>query len=303
MAILPKNFQSKNKIKKELIIIELKKVEEGIMPIYENENKEKLINARELHIKLQNKRKFADWIKQRIEKYNFEKNKDFIPFHNFVKGDSKGYGNRTQTEYYITIDMAKELCMVENNNIGRKIRRYFIEVEKRYREIISNPKNIFDFMRLALDEIEKNEIEINNVKKLANKNKEEIEKIKSAIDIKIQNNYCLASDIAEQLNLYSENKIPHSNLIGAIAREIGYKISYKHYYEDENIAIIKDISKNEYWQVYFKQKAVKEIINWFSKNKEEIYYEIQYVKNTKKGKKGEIKERGYKIENICYKIA
>lgn len=37
-------------------------------------------------------------------------------------------------------------------------------------------------------------------------------------------------------------------------------------------------------------------------NKEEIYYEIQYIKNTKNGKKGEIKEKGYKIEDVCYKI-
>ena len=52
--------------------------------------------------------------------------------------------------------MAKELCMVENNETGRKIRRYFIEVEKRYREIINTPTNIFDFMRLALNQIELN---------------------------------------------------------------------------------------------------------------------------------------------------
>ena len=81
------------------------------------------------------------------------------------------------------------------------------------------------------------------------------------------------------------------------------KISYKHYYEDEEVAIVPDISKgNQYYQVYYKPKAVKEIIEWFNKNKNDIYYEIQYVKNTKKGKKGEIKERGYKIEEIYYKI-
>ena len=263
------------------------------MPIYENENKEKLINARELFYKLRGKdtkTKFSDWIKERVIKYKFIENVDYICYKvnkiDFSFFYEKSISGRPSKEYYLTVDTAKEICMIENNDIGRKIRRYFIEAEKRYREIISNPKNIFDFMRLALDEIEKNENKINKVEKLANKNMEEIEKIKSAIDIKIQNNYCLASDIAEQLNLYSENKIPHSNLIGAIARELGYKISYKHYYEDENIAIIKDISKNEYWQVYFKQKAVKEIINWFSKNKKEIYYEIQYIKNTKNGKKG-----------------
>ncbi len=277
-----------------MIIIELKKVEEGIVPIYENESKEKLINARELHEKLKNKRQFADWIKQRIERYKFAENQDYICFHNFVKANK--YGNKTMKEYYLTIDMAKELCMVENNETGRKIRKYFIEVEKRYRQIINNPSNIFDFMRLALNQIEENTKDIDILRL-------DVRELKSQIDIKIQNDYCLASDIAEQLKLYSENKIPHSNLIGAIARQLGYKIAYKHYYEDKYIAIIKDVSKNEYWQVYFKPLAVKEITEWFHRNKKEIYYEIQYVRNTKNGKKGEIKEKGYKVEEICYKVS
>ena len=276
-----------------MIIIELKKVEEGIVPIYESDTKEKLINARELHKKLNNKRQFANWIKQRIDKYKFLENHDFVKLNNFVM---VGNLKRPQIDYYLTIDMAKELCMVENNETGRKIRRYFIEVEKRYREIINTPTNIFDFLRLALNQIELNSKNIENLQL-------DVNELKSKIDVKIKNNYCLASDIAEQLNLYSENKIPHSNLIGAIARQLGYKISYKHYYEDEHIAVVKDISKNEYWQVYFKPKAVEEIQKWFNENKEEIYYEIQYVRNTKNGnKKGEIKERGYKIENVCYKV-
>ena len=290
---------------KEMINIEFEKIEEGIIPIYENDSKERLINARELFYALrgeETKTKFIDWIKNRLIKYKFIKNIDYIPFRKFTKGDENGFGNKSTIEYYLTVDTAKEVCMIENNEKGRMIRRYFIETEKRYREIINNPSNIFDFMRLALNEIEKNETEIKNIKTLALNNKSEIESLKSKIDIRIQKNYCLASDIAEQLNLYSENKIPHSNLIGAIARELGYKVSYKHYYEDEYIAIIKDISKNEYWQVYFKPKAVKQIIEWFNKNKEEIYYEIQYIKNTKNGKKGEVKESGYKIENISYKI-
>ena len=133
-----------------MIIIELKKVEEGIIHIYENDTKEKLINARELHKKLNNKRQFADWIKQRINKYKFLENQDFFKLHNFVM---LGNLKRPQIDYYLTIDMAKELCMVENNETGRKIRRYFIEVEKRYREIINTPTNIFDFMRLALNQI------------------------------------------------------------------------------------------------------------------------------------------------------
>ena len=47
---------------------------------------------------------------------------------------------------------------------------------------------------------------------------------------------------------------------------------------------------------------MEEICKWFDNNKDNIYYEIQYVKNSKNGKEGEIRERGYKIENVCYKV-
>ena len=285
--------------------MEFKKVEEGIVPIYENETKVRLINARELFYLLRGdntKTKFADWIKQRIEQYEFIENIEFIKLRNFTK---VGNLKRPQVDYYIKIDMAKELCMIENNDIGKRIRKYFIEVEERYRNILNNSNNtnqLIDIMQNVINYMRENNIRVDNLEIGLNKVKEDVKELKSKLDIKIQKDYCLASDIAEQLNLYSENKIPHSNLIGAIARQLGYKISYKHYYEDEYIAIIKDITKNEYWQVYYKPKAVKEIIEWFNKNKDDLYYEIQYVKNTKKGKKGEIKERGYKIEEIYYKI-
>lgn len=281
----------------------LKIVEGEIVHIYENSKGERLINARELHKKLENKRKFADWIKQRIEHYKFVKYQDFIPFHKFEKGDEKGFGNKTIKEYYLTIDMAKELCMVENNEIGRKIRKYFIEVEKRYRSIVNTSQNIFDVMHLALNQIEENEKRLSLVENISKQNTEEIQSIKKKIDVIIQKDYCLASDIAEQLNVYSENDLPHSNFIGAIARVLGMKISYKHYYEDEKIAIVPDISKgNQYYQIYYKEKAVKEITEWFSENKEEIEYKVIYERNTKNGKNGEVKEKGYKIENVCYKV-
>ena len=282
-----------------MIGIELKKIEEGLIPIYENNLKERLINARELHKALKSKRDFSNWISDRIKKYNFIKDEDFSTIL------LESTGGRPKKEYILKLDVAKEIALIENNEQGRILRKYFIEVEKRYRHIVNKSNNsnqLIDIMQNAINYMKENNIRVDNLELGLKEVKNEIKNIKSKIDIKKQSNYCLASDIAEQLGLYSENKIPHSNLIGAIARNLGYKISYKHYYEDENIAIIKDISKNEYWQVYFKPTAVEEIIEWFNKNRDEIYYEIQYVKNTKSGKKGEVKERGYKIENICYKI-
>jgi len=281
----------------------LKVIEGEIVPIYENETGERLINARELFYALRGKEtktKFIDWIKDRLIKYMFIENEDFISFS--LKNE-KPNGGRPIKEYYLTIDTSKEICMIENNEIGRKIRKYFIEVEKRYRSIVNSPQNIFDVMHLALNQIEENEKRLKAVEDISKQNTEEIQNIKKKIDVIIQKDYCLASDIAEELNIYSENDLPHSNFIGAIARVLGMKISYKHYYEDEKIAIVPDISKgNQYYQVYYKQKAVKEITEWFNKNKEEIEYKIIYERNTKNGKKGEIREQGYKVENVCYKI-
>lgn len=72
--------------------------------------------------------KFADWIKNRINKYSFTENQDYIIELVYTKG-------RPRKEYYITLDMAKELCMVENNEKGRQARRYFIECEKRLKNL------------------------------------------------------------------------------------------------------------------------------------------------------------------------
>lgn len=148
--------------------IDLTKIEEGIIPIYTNKSNEHLINARELFYALrgkESKTKFADWIKGRLVKYKFVENTDYICFRNFTKAEK--YGNKTSIEYYLTIDTSKELCMIENTDNGRKIRRYFIEIDKRFRSIINNSSNMNDFIKLALSEFEKNEHQLTKVTKLA----------------------------------------------------------------------------------------------------------------------------------------
>ena len=83
------------------------------------------INARELHQFLNIATRFNDWIGSRIEQYGFIPNQDFVTFtENSVKG-------RPIIEYTITLDMAKELSMVERNEKGKQARRYFIECERR----------------------------------------------------------------------------------------------------------------------------------------------------------------------------
>ncbi|WP_275098052.1 antA/AntB antirepressor family protein [Sedimenticola hydrogenitrophicus] len=84
-------------------------------------------NARVLWEFVESKQQFADWIKDRIEEYGFVEGEDFYSIL------SKSTGGRPRTDYHLTLDMAKELAMIENNDIGRQVRRYFIRAEAELR--------------------------------------------------------------------------------------------------------------------------------------------------------------------------
>ena len=98
----------------------------GTLPNYPFEVQ--LCNARDLHAYLQSAQQFADWIKNRIEQYGFTEGEDFC----FINLRSKGRGGHNRTDYHLTLDMAQELGMVENNEFGRAIRRECIRIKKEY---------------------------------------------------------------------------------------------------------------------------------------------------------------------------
>lgn len=126
----------------------------GIIRI-EERNGQQAVSARELHCFLESKRQFADWIKERIEKYGLIENVDFQVFHDFVKNPN---GGRPLTEYALTVDAAKELSMVEGNDKGKQARRYFIEAEKAFRQVLSQrpaiPQTFSEALRLAASQAE-----------------------------------------------------------------------------------------------------------------------------------------------------
>ena len=94
------------------------------------------VSARELHSFLESKQDFSTWIKNRIEKYGFVENVDYL-LHKIV--EQAPSGAKHKTEYYITLDMAKQLAMVENNEKGMQVRKYFIECEKKSHTVVQQP--------------------------------------------------------------------------------------------------------------------------------------------------------------------
>ena len=86
------------------------------------------VNARDLHEFLGVSTRFNDWIKNRIDQFGFIENQDFVTLtENLVNGGK-------QTEYHLSLDMAKELSMVERNEKGKQARLYFIECERRAKQ-------------------------------------------------------------------------------------------------------------------------------------------------------------------------
>lgn len=126
-------------------------VQKSFPVIQQHEILEQVVNARELHEFLGSKRQFANWIKERIESYEFVENVDYVVFNNFVKNPK---GGRSSIEYAITVTMAKELAMVENNAKGKEVRKYFIECERQAKQtnIVPQIASIEDLLNASVEQ-------------------------------------------------------------------------------------------------------------------------------------------------------
>lgn len=87
------------------------------------DNEQPTVSARELYDFLEVGTAYKDWFPRMCE-YGFEEGKDFRSFL------SKSTGGRPSHDAEITIDMAKELCMLQRNDKGKQARQYFLQLER-----------------------------------------------------------------------------------------------------------------------------------------------------------------------------
>ena len=121
------------------------------------------VNARELHTFLDVGKDFSTWIKDRISQFDFEENVDFVKTQDLSSPISGNAKSRAQVriEYHITLNMAKELSMVERNAKGKQARQYFIDCERKLKEVTQQPaipQTLPEALRLAADLAEKNQL-------------------------------------------------------------------------------------------------------------------------------------------------
>lgn len=98
------------------------------------EAEEPTVSARDLHEQLNIKTRFNDWFPRMCE-YGFEESKDFYS----KKSKTVEHNGRPQTDFLISIDMAKQICMIQRSPEGKQIRQYFLDLEKAW----NTPEQIF----------------------------------------------------------------------------------------------------------------------------------------------------------------
>ena len=136
-----------------------------LIKITVNENHEPAVSCKELYDNLGlDKSQWSRWYKLNITENDFfTENIDYIPL------DIMSNGNLTK-DFIITLDMAKELCMLCRTEKGKQVRQYFIEVEKRYRQPVYHiPQTYAEALRLAAEQAELIEVKNKHIAELAPK--------------------------------------------------------------------------------------------------------------------------------------
>ena len=106
---------------------ELKVIENELVPVYETSTGEKVVYGSELHEVLGVRTPYKDWSTRRLNDIDAVENEDF------EAAQICAPSGQTKKDHIIKLDTAKEMAMLERNEKGKQVRRYFIRVEKKYK--------------------------------------------------------------------------------------------------------------------------------------------------------------------------
>lgn len=102
-------------------------IENELVPVYETSTGEKVVYGSELHEVLGVKSRYREWIDRRLQDIDAVENEDF------QAAEISAPSGQTKKDHIIKLDIAKEMAMLERNEKGKEVRRYFIRVEKKYK--------------------------------------------------------------------------------------------------------------------------------------------------------------------------
>ena len=154
---------------------------------------ENKVSGRELHDFLEVGRDFTTWMKQMIG-YGFSEHADYETCS--PNSGSEIHGGQNKVDYRMTIDMAKEICMLQRTEKGKQARQYFIECEKRLKG--QKPMSQLEILAGATQALLDQQREIDRIKMANEKQEKEMKVLNSRVDT--MNGVCITGDKQQKLN-------------------------------------------------------------------------------------------------------
>lgn len=105
--------------------------ENGLIKVYATDTGELIVDGRELWEGVGSKQDFSTWVKKRLGECDAVENEDYSLLHKKMEQVS---GAKHLIDYYIKLDTAKEMAMLERNEVGKQYRKYLIATEKKYKQ-------------------------------------------------------------------------------------------------------------------------------------------------------------------------
>ena len=132
-----------------------------LIKIIEREGRQ-LVSGRELHEFLEIRTKYKDWFRRMVE-YGFEEEIDFIRVAQKRATNNLKNPVTTVIDHAISIDMAKEISMIQRTEKGKAARQYFINCEKKLKEVKKlSPMELMELQFKALKEQEEKIAQVEN---------------------------------------------------------------------------------------------------------------------------------------------
>lgn len=121
-----------------------------IIKITKDENGNSVVSGRDLHEFLEVNTQYTKWF-NRMAEYGFTENVDFAVIVKNVYDEKVFGGVRKITDHAMTLDMAKEISMIQRTDKGKQARQYFIEVEKAFKEQYRLPQTPEEKLALTME--------------------------------------------------------------------------------------------------------------------------------------------------------
>ena len=125
----------------------------------ENKDGSIAVDGRDLHDFLEIETPYTQWFERMLE-YGFDENTDFV---GLSQKSEKPRGGRPQINHALSLDMAKEISMIQRNEKGKQARQYFLEMEKRAKQNVSQMSPELQFMQSIVDKLAYQERNTNRV--------------------------------------------------------------------------------------------------------------------------------------------